>query len=168
MFRQKPALGLDPMGGHRFADKNMPQTVIGGLAMRIYGPNRTGVVGTAPAPRRAASGTFSLAEGEETPRPANAGSAPTVGSIDALLALQGVEDLTQRRKRAASRGRRALDALEEIRLKLLSGTLDQSSLLRLRAAVGGLTEASGDPRLDAVLGEIGLRVEVELAKAGLR
>ncbi|MGP0092275.1 MAG: flagellar assembly protein FliX [Xanthobacteraceae bacterium] len=137
--------------------------------MRIYGPNRTGVVGSAPAPRRAASGAFSLAEeGEATSRPANAGSAPTVGGIDALLALQGVEDLTQRRKRAVSRGSRALDALEDIRLKVLSGTLDQSSLMRLKAAVGGLTEACGDPRLDAVLGAIELRVEVELAKAGLR
>lgn len=136
--------------------------------MRIYGPNRTGVVGTTPAPRRTASGTFSLAEEEATSRPANAGSAPTVGGIDALLALQGVEDLTQRRKRAVSRGSRALDALEEIRLKVLSGTLDQSALLRLKAAVGGLTEACGDARLDAVLGAIELRVEVELAKAGLR
>jgi hypothetical protein len=61
-----------------------------------------------------------------------------------------------------------LDALEEIRLKVLSGTLDQAALLRLKAAVGGLTEACGDTRLDAVLGEIELRVEVELAKAGLR
>jgi hypothetical protein len=137
--------------------------------MRIYGPNRTGVAGAAPPPRRAGSGTFSLGEGEEaTTRPANAGTAPAVGGIDALLALQGVEDLAQRRKRAVVRGRRALDALEEIRLKVLSGTLDQSSLLRLKAAVGGLSEACGDPRLDAVLGEIELRVEVELAKAGLR
>ena len=40
--------------------------------------------------------------------------------------------------------------------------------IRLKAAVGGLSEACGDPRLDAVLGEIELRVEVELAKAGLR
>ena len=108
--------------------------------MRIYGPNRPGVAGTTSAPRRTASGTFSLAEEEATNRPASAGPAPTVGSIDALLALQGVEDMTGRRKRAVSRGRRALDVLEEIRLKVLSGTLDQSSLLRLKAAAAGLTD----------------------------
>jgi hypothetical protein len=28
MFRQKPALGLDPMGGRRFADENMRHTII--------------------------------------------------------------------------------------------------------------------------------------------
>ena len=32
----------------------------------------------------------------------------------------------------------------------------------------GLTEQTGDPGLDTVLGEIDLRVAVELAKAGIR
>ena len=37
---------------------------------------------------------------------------------------------------------------------------------RLRAAAANLKSSSGDPGLDAVLSEIELRVEVELAKAG--
>ena len=41
-------------------------------------------------------------------------------------------------------------------------------LARLKVAADGLTETSGDPGLDAVLGEIDLRVAVELAKAGIR
>jgi Class II flagellar assembly regulator len=41
-------------------------------------------------------------------------------------------------------------------------------LARLKVAADGLTETSGDPALDAVLGEIDLRVAVELAKAGIR
>jgi hypothetical protein len=36
----------------------------------------------------------------------------------------------------------------------------------LRDAAASLKTASGDPGLDAVLSEIELRVEVELAKAG--
>jgi len=62
------------------------------------------------------------------------------------------------------RGRHALDVLDEIKLALLAGTLDQSLLARLGVMAAGLKESSGDPGLDAVLAEIELRVEVELAK----
>ena len=39
---------------------------------------------------------------------------------------------------------------------------------RLKVAAEGLTDESGDPGLDTVLGEIELRVAVELAKSGIR
>jgi hypothetical protein len=48
----------------------------------------------------------------------------------------------------------------------LSGNLDSSTVGRLRDAAANLKSSSGDPGLDAVLSEIELRVEVELAKAG--
>jgi hypothetical protein len=90
------------------------------------------------------------------------------GGIDALLALQGVEDPAERRKRSVTRGRHALDVLEELKLAVLSGTMDATALGRLKAAAVGLSEASGDRNLDAVLAEIELRVEVELAKMDSR
>jgi hypothetical protein len=40
----------------------------------------------------------------------------TRGGINALIALQGVEDPGERRRRAIERGRRALDALDELKL----------------------------------------------------
>jgi Class II flagellar assembly regulator len=91
----------------------------------------------------------------------------TLGGIDALIALQGVEDPVERRRRVVKHGRRALDALDEVKLGLLSGTLDQGTMLRLKAVAADLKEGSGDTRLDSVLAEIDLRVEVELAKAGM-
>jgi flagellar basal body rod protein FlgG len=42
------------------------------------------------------------------------------------------------------------------------------TLLRLKTAVAELKAPSGDTGLDTVLAEIDLRVEVELAKAGIR
>ena len=56
------------------------------------------------------------------------------------------------------------------RSKFLSWTAAsiRSTLARLQVAAEGLTETSGDAGLDTVLGEIDLRVAVELAKAGLR
>ena len=91
-----------------------------------------------------------------------------ISTVDALIALQGVEDPRERKKRALAKGRSALDVLDTLKLSLLDGSIDRSTLARLKVAAEGLTEATGDPGLDEVLGEIDLRVAVELAKAGIR
>ncbi len=137
--------------------------------MRIIGPNGMSFVAmsTAPAARRAAGGGFTLAESETSQTQTAAGAVRSLGGIDALIALQGIEDPVERRKRAVKHGRRALDALDELKVALLSGRLDRGTLSRLQAAAAGLMDGSGDDRLDQVLGEIDLRVAVELAKAGL-
>ena len=134
--------------------------------MRIQGPSNAAAA-TTSAVRRPASGTFSL--GIESQ--ARTTGAPTgvrnIGGIDALLALQGVDEAGERRKKAVRRGRSALDALDALKLGLLSGTLDTGALARLRSAGAGLAEPTGDPGLDTVMAEIALRVEVELAKVGM-
>jgi hypothetical protein len=133
--------------------------------MRIYGPNGTPPVPSGSNARRSASGAFTLEGQEAAHAPAAAGSPPSVGGIDALLALQGVEDPAERRRRAVKRGRAALDALDELKIGLLAGQLDRETLARLKIVVAGLKDPSGDAGLDQVLAEIELRVEVELAKA---
>jgi hypothetical protein len=135
--------------------------------MLVSGPNRTALATSPGAARRSSSGTFSLG-GSEAPQAQSAAVAlRTLGGIDALIALQGVEDPVERRRRAVKQGRRALDALDEIKLGLLAGTLDQAVMLRLKSVAADLHDTSGDERLDQVLAEIELRVAVELAKAGL-
>jgi hypothetical protein len=134
--------------------------------MRILGTNATARVGTSSAPRRAASGGFSVAEAETPKSAAPTASLRTVGGIDALMALQGQDDPAERRQRALKRGRTALDALDELKIEVLSGTLGPPTLARLKSATADLRDASGDPRLDTVLAEIELRVEVEIAKIG--
>ncbi len=62
----------------------------------------------------------------------------------------------------------ALDVLDTLKLGLLDGSVDGSTLARLKVASEGLAEGTGDSGLDTVLGEIDLRVAVELAKAGIR
>lgn len=135
--------------------------------MRITGPNGAALA-TAPAvARRSAGGTFSVGEGGAAPAPSAAVALRTIGGIDALIALQGIEDPAERRRRVVKNGRRALDALDEVKLGLLGGTLDQATMLRLKSVAADLKEGSGDERLDAVMAEIDLRVAVELAKAGI-
>jgi hypothetical protein len=132
--------------------------------MRIFGPGAKPAAAGASAARRATTGTFTLNEGESS-RPT---SAPvglrSIGGIDALIALQGLEDPTERRKQAVRRGRVALDALDELKIGLLGGVLTPATLSKLQSAAGLLKGSSGDPGLDAVLDEIELRVEVEIAK----
>ena len=135
--------------------------------MRIYGPNGATAVATTPTAKRTASGTFSLESASTTRTAAPAGGPRLIGGIDALIALQGFEEPGERRRRAVKRGNTALDALDALKLGLLSGTLDTAALARLKAAATGLTESSGAPELDTVLAEIELRVEVELAKIGM-
>jgi len=132
--------------------------------MRITGPNGPAAPAASTFARRSASGTFSLPQGEPAAAPAASGGMRTVAGIDALLALQGVEAADEQRRRAVKRGHTALDLLDEMKLALLSGRLDPAVVLRLKSAAAELKELSGDPRVDQVLAEIDLRVEVELAK----
>ncbi len=135
--------------------------------MRVYGPNGTALATASIPARRPPSGTFTVAEAGVAQPQSAAVALRTLGGIEALIALQGVEDPVERRRRAVKHGRRALDALDELKLGLLAGTLDQGTMLRLQSAAADLKDGSGDERLDQVLAEIDLRVAVELAKGGI-
>jgi hypothetical protein len=136
--------------------------------MRIAGPNATARLANASGPRRAASGSFSVAEGETSTSAAASTSLRTIGGIDALLALQGEEGPGERKRRAAKRGGIALDVLDELKIEVLAGSIGPTTLTRLKAVTAGLRDGSGDPGLDTVLAEIELRVEVEIAKISPR
>jgi hypothetical protein len=81
--------------------------------------------------------------------------------------MQGIEeDPVERQRGSVQRGKGALDVLDDLKIRLLSGNFDAATVSRLRNAAANLKSTSGDPGLDAVLSEIELRVEVELAKTG--
>ena len=135
--------------------------------MCIYGPNGTTIGAPASNAKRSSPGTFTLPDAGSTTETRTTIAPKATANIDALLALQGIEeDPVERRKRSVQRGRGALDVLDELKLGLLSGNLNPAMVSRLRDAAANLKSSSGDPGLDAVLSEIELRVEVELAKAG--
>jgi hypothetical protein len=131
--------------------------------MRVTGPGGPAVI-SGSAARRTASGSFSLAQADPATASRSASALRTVGGIDALVALQGIEDATERRRHAANRGRLALDALDELKIGLLGGAFSPAMLTRLKATAAHLKDGSGDAGLDRVLAEIELRVEVEIAK----
>jgi hypothetical protein len=135
--------------------------------MRINGPNGTTLGSQSSNVRRTTSGEFSLPDTASAAESRATLAPKATAGIDALLALQGIEeDPVEKRKRSVQRGKRALDVLDDLKISLLSGKFDPSTVGRLREAASNLKSSSGDPGLDAVLSEIELRVEVELAKAG--
>ncbi len=85
--------------------------------------------------------------------------------MDALLALQEVDDRAERRSRATKHGHNLLDTLESVRADLLAGHVSEDRLELLARQVSK-RQSSGDPEVDSVLEEIELRVKVELAKLG--
>ena len=82
--------------------------------------------------------------------------------------MQGVADPTERRRRAVKTGRTALDALDALKLGLIGDAIDSAALNRLKVVAADLKDTTGDPGLDAVLAEIDLRVQVEIAKLAPR
>ncbi len=89
----------------------------------------------------AATGGFSVSE-QDAPQNAPATTAlRSVSSLDGLMAPQGIENPTERKKRAVAKGRKALDVLDDLKLGLLlDGSLDPSTMARLKVAADGLSE----------------------------
>jgi hypothetical protein len=138
--------------------------------MRISGTQSSSV----PAVRRKQGGASS-ASGEafsvDTPAETSAGAptqraAPT-SPVDALLALQAIEEADPNESRARKRGTKLLDLLEDVRRGLLSGAIPASKLNGLVAAVRSEQAAVSDPKLKAILEQIDLRASVELEKLGI-
>ena len=135
--------------------------------MKVTGP--LGAAST-PATRPAARGAsgFALPTTGGAVSAAQAGatsSASGVASAAALMALQGVEDPTERRRRAIRRGSGLLDRLDEVKLALLGGQDGAAALGRLARDLREERDEEAEPGLKAVLDQIDLRASVELAKA---
>ncbi|WMT89991.1 flagellar assembly protein FliX [Pelagibacterium sp. H642] len=126
---------------------------------RIITTNRPGTAG------KASGEAFRLDGGPAAGRAAQTSAPIAAGGIDALLALQAVDDATTGRRKAVKRANLLLDALEDIRADLLAGQVSEG---RLNRAIALLQQAKGqvDPELEAVVADIELRVRVELAKLG--
>ena len=87
-----------------------------------------------------------------------------LSAVDTILALQGIEDSTDSRKRSVSHGEQLLSLLDEVRDGLLAGGIPRATLNRLALAITKRRETFADPHLQGVLDEIDLRARVELAK----
>ena len=91
-------------------------------------------------------------------------SAP--GGVDGILSVQEVPDATDERSRGLARqyGESLLDSLEDLRRDLLVGAIPKEKLAGLAQRLRARRQKSDDPKLNAIIDEIELRAEVEIAK----
>lgn len=135
--------------------------------MRISGPGKSSGVQSRPAAKRGSKSgaTFSTSGPSETTRTEVAGAAGSVQGVDALLALQEVDDPLVGRRRSVQRGHELLDALEAMHASLLIGNVSGERLERITHLLS-IRMPSDDPTLEAMVDDIELRAKVELAKLG--
>ena len=134
--------------------------------MRIETTNRTTGAGRGSGVGRSGSGVDFVPAGGNAPARV-AGNVPVHAAtgIDAILALQAVDEPLTGKKKALRRGASLLDMLDDIKADLLIGRISAERLDLMSAMLSEIRERSL-PGLDAVLDDIELRVRVELAKFG--
>lgn len=135
--------------------------------MRIDRTSGSSSIGKGSSTKGATKGgpAFTLDTGNAPSRASASAQAGPVAGIDAILALQAVEDPMFAKRKAVKRGQSMLDVLEEMKADLIMGQVSEGRLNRLLALVGQAKMAS-DPALEALIDDIELRARVELAKLG--
>lgn len=117
---------------------------------------------------RGASGAFAstLHSATSSPSARALGGASGVFSVGSILSVQETLDATSERAKNKLRGfgNDVLDHLDDLRLGILEGTVSKDRLTDLARMLREKREQSDDARLNAVIDEIELRAEVEIAK----
>jgi hypothetical protein len=134
--------------------------------MKVQGPSSTQAAQNA---RRAggvvAPGFVLPSDGLGAASSASRATAPTnLTNIGALLALQTQDDVTERRRRATQRSNTLLDQLDGIRISILGDGVSREQVAALSNALREYRDQVDDPGLEAILDDVELRAEVELAK----
>ena len=136
--------------------------------MKVQGPGRSQAASKAGKAGKTASseGNFSDLVSGETLDSGATTATQSIAHVDALLAIQGAEDPTERasRGRAYRRSSTILDGLENIRMAMLSGNMTVGHMVDIADVVAAHREKIVDPALTAIMDEIDLRAQVELAK----
>lgn len=137
--------------------------------MKVVGPNGVSTLASTRTTRSASGFSLGQAPAAASPSAATASAATGgVSDVSALMALQGIEGPLEKRRRAIRRGGGLLDRLEELKLALLTGDADETSLDQLARTLREERTDDGDEGLSALLDQIDLRASVELAKAEMR
>ena len=136
--------------------------------IKVNDINKAGDLGAASKAKKASGGdSFSLYL-KETMKPSSSpvGGSAGISVSDAIFAAQMVngEEEREKRRQMLRRGDTLLEKLEEIRDGLLLGYISKDKLIEISRYVRETKINTADEKLAELIGEIELRVEVELAK----
>lgn len=87
-----------------------------------------------------------------------------ISAIGGLLAAQEVGQDATSDQALVKQGEDTLDALEKLRMRLLTGAVPLSVLTNLKTKITAQKQHTNDPALRNILNDIELRASVELAK----
>ena len=134
--------------------------------MKVQGPSTsTAAIGARRAYGAAAPGFVLPGSVQDTPiQTARTAPLNAMTDVGALLALQGQDDVEERRRRATRRSNDLLNQLDAIRIAILSGGVSRQQVATLAQTLREHRDAVDDPALNAILDDVELRAEVELAK----
>lgn len=136
--------------------------------MKVNGPrNLSGASGARKSGKPDAASGFNPGGASSAQGPNASGGlsgAGAIGSVDALLALQGAGDFREAKKQATDRAFSLLDVLDDLKIALLDGTMPRQTLMRLMDTLKTRRDSTDDPKLEAMLDEVEVRAAVELAK----
>ena len=136
--------------------------------IKVNDINKAGDLGASSKAKKASGGdSFSLYL-KETMKPSSSpvGGSAGISVSDAIFAAQMVngEEEREKRRQMLRRGDTLLEKLEEIRDGLLLGYISKDKLIEISRYVRETKINTADEKLSELIGEIELRVEVELAK----
>ena len=137
--------------------------------MRVTGPGRVSTTQKSKGTKSASKAGAKFSIPDQTPEvatPTNVASASPIASVDAIVALQGMDDSVTSNKKALQKGIDILERLEEIRHGLLIGAIPVDRLRNLQATLEQLDNTVEDPKLAEIIKDIEVRAAVELAKLG--
>lgn len=136
--------------------------------MKVEGPDKARQASQAKKKNKVSSGdgTFGSMVADAAKGTPETAATHSVAKVDALLSVQAAEDPTERaaRKRMHQRADRILNELDQIRMGLLTGNLTVGHVIGVADVVAAHREKIMDPKLTAILDEIDLRAQVEIAK----
>lgn len=136
--------------------------------MKIQGPSKTGSSSKSGKSGSVSKGdsTFSAMVAGAAQGTSNVASTHSIAKVDALLAVQGAESVTERaaKRRMHERGNKIIDQLDDLRMGVLSGTLTIGQVIDIADVVASHREKITDPELSSILDEIDLRAQIEIAK----
>jgi Class II flagellar assembly regulator len=134
--------------------------------MKVQGPSSTQAAQNARRAGGVVAPGFMLPNNETGGAAAQQKAAPlsNLSNIGALLSLQTQDDPIERRKRATRRSNSLLDQLDQIRVSILSGGVSRDQVTALATTLREYRDEIDDAGLNAILDDVELRAEVELAK----
>lgn len=136
--------------------------------MKIEGPSKSQGAGKSSKTSKSgkADGTFGAMVASATQETTSTGATQSIAKVDALLAVQGVESATEgkARKRMRDRGDKILRQMDHMRLAILTGNLTIGQVIDIADVVASHREKISDPDMTAVLDEIDMRAQIEIAK----